>query len=100
MSRNDSILYSGATSASFAKEVKDEQTKKQKKTVLSPASELVMSELQKEIDSFLKQDFAKLEVLINAGNKTAVDVEILSNKKAMEKLISVKNRLSVIMRAK
>jgi hypothetical protein len=103
MPRNDSILYSGASSASFAKgdmRKSKENEKRQKKVVLSPVKELVLGELQKEIDSFTKQDFAKLKLLIHAGNKTAVDAEILSDEKAMEKLINVKNRLSNILRSK
>jgi hypothetical protein len=101
MSRDDSILYSGATSASFKdtrKELKDE--KQDKKIKLLPVAELVLGELQKEIDGLSKTNFAKLELLIHAGNKTAVDAEILSDKKAIEKITNLKNRLAIILRSK
>jgi len=105
MSRNDAILYSGASSASFAepkldirKEIKDE--KKKEKQILTPASEIIMAELDKEIAKLAVRDHAVVKALIASGIPNALEIDELSNAMASDKLTAVKNRLASIMRVK
>ena len=105
MPRNDSILYSGTSSASFAKEKPDireeiKDKKKREKQILSPVSELILGELQKEIDSLAIRNHEVVKALIASGIPHVLEIDELSRCKASERLIAVKSRMASIMRTK
>lgn len=104
MARDDSSLYSGASSASFGqakvqpiRREKKEQ-KLEKRVALSPASELVMQELDKEIAKYMVKDYTVIKSLIASGIPNALEIDELSNAKTIEDLRVVKIRLQNILR--
>jgi hypothetical protein len=104
MSRNDGGLYTGASSASFGsskeqvirKEKSDEKAEKRIK--LTPASELVMQEIDKEIAVLGKINFESVKSVIASGIPNALEIDMVSNGKTIEHLKAVKIRLQNILR--
>lgn len=104
MARDDSGLYSGASSASFGqtkvqpirREKKEE--KLEKRVALSPASELVMQELDREIAELKSIDYTNVNTLITSGIPHALEIDLLSSEKTIDKLKAVKIRLQNILR--
>jgi hypothetical protein len=99
------MLYSGASSASFAEPKPDirsdiKRAKSEDKKALSPASEIIMAELQKEINKLAVRDHAIVKSLIASGIPNALEIDELSNAMASDKLIAIKNRIASILRAK
>jgi hypothetical protein len=102
--RNDSLLYTGASSASFGsskqqairKEISEEKIEKRVK--LSPASELVMQELDKEIAALSVTDYKVIKAIIETGVPHALEIDMVSNGKTIEHLKAVKIRLQNILR--
>jgi hypothetical protein len=103
MSRDDSLLYSGATSASFTSsktnkvlaEVKE--SKRENRIKLSPVSELVMGEFDKEIEKLQNIDYVNIEQMMLDEHFKA---EMMARKKTIEKLREIKGRLQNILRKK
>jgi len=102
--RNDAVLYTGVTSASFAS-VKDRELKAKKKELkeekiekrikLSPVSELVTAEIQKEIEKLRNIDYLNIESMITDEHFRS---EMMARKKTIEKLTDVQTRLTNILR--
>ncbi len=104
MSRDDSLLNTGMTSASFAtvrtNKVREDarEVKAEKRSKLTPAAELVQEEIQKEIDKLLIVDYKVVKAVIASGIPNGLEIDMLSNAKAKEALVAVQNRLSSILR--
>lgn len=102
--RNDAVLYTGATSASFASAKDRELTKKkkeakeekiEKRIKLSPVSEIVNAEIQKEIEKMRNIDYLNIESMITDEHFRS---EMMARKKTIEKLTDVQLRLNNILR--
>ncbi len=108
MSRNDGLLYSGATSASFgstrtaqaAKLADKKEAKQADKSKLLPANDVVQAELQKEIDKLKIKEPAVIKAIIGSGIPHALEIDMLSDAKAIEALRGVQARLANILRVR
>lgn len=100
MSRDDSVLYTGASSASFSsprqialeakrneQKVKAESTRRK----LSESAELALEEIQKEIDEVSNINFLEIEGMLTDEHFRA---EMMARKKLVEKLTSIKMRIN------
>ena len=101
MSRDDSILYSGASSASFGqskeqriREAKSEE-KREKRTKLQPAATVVFEEIEKEKKSVMFLQNIDIE---NAKDEKLFMVEMIARKKYVEYLQRLQNKLDNILR--
>lgn len=101
MIRDDSILYTGFSSASLstAKEQKQRKERREKnvekRSALLPAGEIVKAEIQKEIDMVKNIDYLNVESMLNDEHFRA---EIMARKKFLERLIALKNRFDTLLR--
>lgn len=99
--RDDSLLYSGASSASFSsiKEQKVLTTRKDKKeeqrTQLKPSAAITFEVIDKEIDSVLRVD--KLDIA-NAADERMFMIEMMARQKYVEYLHKLKARLTIVLR--
>lgn len=104
MSRDDSLLYTGSSSASFGTTHSDKvranatEEKREKRSQLLPVGELVKSEIQKEIDALAIKSPETVEALIASGIPHALEIDMLSDAKASQKLTKVQNKLSAMLR--
>lgn len=107
MTRNDNILYSGSSSASFgttqqqkveASRNEQRDQKIEARAKLKPAGEIVMAEIQKEIAELSDIKFAHVKELVASGIPNALEIDMLSNEKTIERLKDIQNRLSNILR--
>ena len=103
MARDDGNLYTGTSSASFGnsrvqpiRREKSEE-KAEKRIKLSPVSELVMQELDKEIAQLKSLDYTLVNQLIASGIPHALEIDLLSSEKTITKLKEVKIRLQNIL---
>lgn len=101
MSRNDSTLYTGSSSASFGSKEQPVRTEKreekhEKRLKLAPAGEVVKAEFQKEIDKLRNIDFLNIEEMLTDEHFKA---EMMARKKTIEKLQAIQNRLKIILKA-
>ena len=102
---DDSILYTGASSASFNKAEKEaDRIKREEKAikravlVADDAGEILLAELQKEIDKLKLHDFSTVKELLSTGIPNALEIDMLSKAQAHDILQSVKIRVKNIMR--
>jgi hypothetical protein len=101
MTRDDSVLNTGATSASFGStqeqkirtELRDEKIEKRAK--LKPAGEIVLAELQKDIDEAQNINYLNIEQMLTEEHFKS---ELMARKKYLEKLIELKNRFNNLLR--
>lgn len=99
MSRDDSMLYSGITSSSpTTNRVREEakEDKREKRAQLLPAGQVIQEAIQKEIEKLSRIDHRITKTLVLTPN--ALEIEMLSNAKAVDHLIAVQNRISLILR--
>lgn len=101
MSRDDSLLYSGSSSASFGstkqqqvREIKSEQ-KKEQRTKLQPAAEVVFAEIEKEKQASMYLPNIDVE---RAADEKAFMIEAMARKKYTEYLTRLQNKLDNILR--
>ncbi len=98
MARDDSLLYTGATSASF-KSRKEEvhQEKIEKKGVITPAAKIVFDLIEKE-----KVNVCDIRSLIVDRTTAEDDVkaELLARKLYTTYLSELRNKLKIILRTK
>ena len=102
---DDSILYTGSSSASYNKTEREadrlkreEKTSKRNVLVADDAGEILIAELQKEIDSLKLHDFGAVKTLLSAGIPNALEIDMLSKAIAHDKIQAVKIRVQNIMR--
>ena len=102
--RDDSILYSGGSSASFAsdkskeREAKERERKQEaldKRQKLLPSEEIVMSEIDKQIAEVQNIDYLNVEQMLEDEHFKA---ELMARKKLIEKLKALKITLSNALR--
>lgn len=105
MTRDDSILNTGATSASFGStqeqklqakkrmEMRDEKVELRAK--LKPAGEIVRAEIQKDIDEAQKIDYLNIEEILSDEHLKS---ELMARKRYMQKLIELRNRFDNLLR--
>lgn len=98
-------IYTGSSSASFAPRVQPKvkainEVNQAKRNVLisDGAGEIVLDALQKEIDLLHKTDFQAVKALLATGIKNALEIDMLSNAKAVDSLEAIKIRIKNIMR--
>lgn len=101
MGRDDSLLNTGASSASFGS-VKEQQlrTDRREKSVetraaLLPAGEIVKAELQREIDKARNIDYLQVDQMLTDENFRA---ELMARKKYLQCLIALQGRFSTLLR--
>lgn len=102
-SRDDSILYSGASSASFSsnkeqpvrKEKREE--KEAKRGQLKPAADIVFAEIKSEMDSVM---FVKNIDISNAKDEKMFMIEMMARQKYVEYLHQLRTKLDIILREK
>lgn len=96
MTRNDSLLYTGGSSA-VHKEQRDEpkKIKAVNRKKLLPAAEIVGAEFDKEISELRNIDYLNIESMISDEHFKA---ELMSRKKTIERLTNIKNRLNNLLR--
>lgn len=99
--RDDSILYTGSSSASFSS-VQEQKRRSEsrersieKRAALLPAGEIVKAELQKEIDMVRSIDYLDIESMLTDEHFRA---ELMARKKFLERLIALKNRFDTLLR--
>lgn len=106
MSRDDSALYSGVSSASFGS-TREQQVLKDKKETssenrarLKPHAEIVMAEIQKEIDDLKTMEIVDVKAIISntVDPDKTLSIILFGREEARERLVSVKARLSNILR--
>jgi hypothetical protein len=97
MARDDSILYTGATSATFRNKKQINQEKIQKKAEMIPSAKIVYDLIEKE-----KQNNADINSLIIRADSSVEDVKsVLLAKKMFDTYLSeLQNKLKIILRAK
>lgn len=102
MSRDDSILYTGSSSASYRAEEErlKSEVKAQKRATLiaDDAGKILLDELQKEIDALKVHDFNSVKELLKSGIPNALEIDLLSKTIAFDTLQAVKIRVKNIMR--
>lgn len=96
---SNEIFYSGLTSQSTAKikAVKDERKKELSKTrnALLPVGEMLKAEFDKDIEKVSHIDYVALERLVNDYE---VKAELLAQKRTVEILRSIQQRLNNLLR--
>lgn len=102
---DDSILYTGSSSASYNKAEREadrlkreEKATKRNVLVADDAGEILLAELQKEIDSLKLHDFESVKTLLATGIPHALEIDMLAKAQAHDILQSVKIRVKNIMR--
>lgn len=101
MTRDDSVLYSGASSASFSsvKEQKVLTTRKDKKeeqrNQLKPSADVTFQVIDKEIDSVLRVDAIDIS---SAKDERLFMIEMMARQKYVEYLHKLKARLTIVLR--
>lgn len=97
MTRDDSLLYTGATSASNREQVIREKRDKsiEKRANLLPAGEIVKAELQKEIDAVRNIEYLDIESMLTDEHFKS---ELMARKKFLERLIALKNKFDNLLR--
>jgi hypothetical protein len=99
MSRDDSILYPGSSSASFSKESKQrkdiKEEKQDKRGKLKPAAEVVFKEIESEMNSVMYVTNIAVE---NAKDERLFMIEVMARKKYVEYLKRLQNKLDNILR--
>lgn len=97
MTRDDSSLYTGATSASNREQVIREKRDKsiEKRANLLPAGEIVKAELQKEIDAVRNIEYLDIESMLTDEHFKS---ELMARKKFLERLIALKNKFDNLLR--
>lgn len=101
MARDDSILYSGASSASFGhskqqpirKSKSDE--KREKRSRLQPAATVVFEEIEKEKQAVMYLQNIDIE---SVTDEKMFMVEVMARKKYVEYLQRLQNKLDNILR--
>jgi len=101
MSRDDSILYGGSSSASFSstqeqkirKEKREE--KEDKRGKLKPVAEIVMKELDTEMQSVM---FIQNIDIANSKDEKMLMIEMMARQKYVEYIKQLKNKLDIILR--
>jgi hypothetical protein len=102
MNRTD--IYTGSSSAAFAKVKpkieKMKQVKNTKRSILisNDAGKIILDELQKEINALHKTDFDTVKTLLSSGIKNALEIDMLSKAMAADTLESIKFRINNIIR--
>jgi len=98
--RDDSLLYSGATSASFARpkvqelvQAKREEAKK-KRQVLKPAGEILVAEINKELNDLMFGPYVDEDKMTDDEFR----VERRARRLTVEKINAIKGRLTNILR--
>ncbi len=104
MTRDDSVLYTGASSASFgvtkqqqalADKRKEQREKKaEKRIALSPAADVIKAEIQKEITALIYGPYVDEDSMSDEQFRT----ERRARKLAVASLLSIQNRLNATMR--
>lgn len=99
MTRDDSILNTGATSASFAPREQKLRTDKreeqhEKRLKLLPAGELINAEFEKQINTLLYSPFPDEDKMTDAQFR----VERKGRRLAIKSLLMIQNRLAIILR--
>jgi len=101
MSRDDSILYPGSSSASFSKESKQrkdiKEEKQDKRGKLKPAAEVVFKEIKAEMDSIM---FLPNIDIQNSPSPEMFMIEARARQKYVEYLKQLQNKLDNILREK
>lgn len=99
--RDDSALYTGASSASLSP-TKEQPLRKaqredkiEKRSALAPFADIVATEIQKEIEKLRNIDYVEVESMIDDAQFRA---EMMARKKTIEKLQGVQMRLNNILR--
>ena len=99
--RSDSVLNTGASSASFGS-VKEQQIridkreeKIEKRAAPTPAGEVVKAEIQKDIDQISNIDYLEVESMLTDEHFRA---EMMARKKTKEYLVNLRNRLDNLLR--
>lgn len=104
MTRDDSVLSTGMSSASFGS-VKEQkiradkrEEKQERRHQLLPSGKVVVDEIDKEIAELSSIKFAHVKELVASGIPHALEIDMLSNEKTIDHLTKVKNRLNNILR--
>ena len=101
MSRDDSILYGGSSSASFGTThaVKQRETikkdKQERRAKLKPAAEVVFAEIEAEKESVMFVTNIQVE---QATDEKLFMIEVMARKKYVEYLTKLQNKLQTILR--
>lgn len=104
MSRDDSILSTGASSASFAspkaeqveeKRKEIQETKKEERQKLTPVIELLTDFVQAEINEVQNINFLNVEEMLTDEHFKS---EMMARKKYVAHLTALKNKMANIMR--
>lgn len=101
MSRDDSLLYSGSSSASFGTaheqplRKKRSEEKKENLGKLKPAADVVFAEIKAEKDSVMFLQNIPVE---DAKDERLFMIEVMARKKYMEYLTRLQNKLDNILR--
>jgi len=96
MARNDGMLITGASSASFAKQrVEAKEIKSAQRKKLLPAAEILSAEFDKEIEEISSIDYLNVEAMFSDEHLKA---ELMARKKTIERLKAIKLRLNNLLR--
>lgn len=104
LNRDDSILYSGASSAAFASPKSEEVAKKREETAqekhesklkITPVAELIEGFIQDQLDEVQNIDFLNIEQMLTDENFRA---EMMARKKYVQYLKELKNKMANILR--
>lgn len=101
--RDDSFMYSGSNSTSFAARrpnplvEKIKEDKKTKKNLLNKSTEIIIEFFDKEIANLQNIDYLNIESMLTDEHFKA---EMMARKKTLEKLKDIKTKLSRIMETK
>jgi hypothetical protein len=98
MARDDSLLYTGATSASFKSRKEDiHQEKIEKKGAITPAAKVVLDFIEQEKVNVC--DIRSL-VLDRTTDEEDIKAELLARKLYTAYLSELQNKLKIILRTK
>jgi hypothetical protein len=103
MSRDDSILYAGSSSASFGSPKEQQirtdirENKREKRAKLQPAAEVVFAEIKSEMDSVM---FIQNIAVEEATDERMFMIEVMARKKYVTYLKNLQNKLDIILRDK
>jgi hypothetical protein len=106
MSRDDSLLYTGSSSSSFAKaklqpvveEKKQDSQRKRAILIADDAGEIIIDILQREIDKYKNIEFANIKEILATGIPNALEIDMLSTDKTIDSLKSAQYIIKNIMR--
>lgn len=97
--RNDGFLYSGIPASAPKREAKTRKTiaedRRDARIVLTPAGDIVMEVLQREIDLLSTIDYLNIEQMMSDEHFKA---EMMARKKTVERLKVVKTTLSNLLK--